>query len=877
MVEKIPYQLFYLNEVATYQFTKEIEKVSGFSVDDFTKPGFYLERIHRDDKDNYQQIILTLPLNILRKCQYRFKNIAQEFIWVQDVVEKIEKKNSNDYAISGYLIWGIKITEPNPLFISESEKILFNTTTNGILVLDAETYNIIEINRVALEMFECKNKSKFYSSVMGLINDNCVCDIKLLMENLSDAKRNKAKKLLINLKKISGESFPVEVQFNSVKFENRDYILAVMTDVSDILHAEKLAAYRFDLEKLVYDISSKFINVASFEVDEQINMSFKEVCEFLNAETIFIYLYRDIKREMELTHIWLKNSDDSIDDKYINIPYKDNDSLYNSLHENRVVKITSEVQNQKFKSETLNIISEFAHPVQLHIALIYQGNIIGFLGVGSQEELRVWNDDDIQLLQMLSEIYVLALQRKEAIKVLLEGERTYREIYDSTTDAIMVIDNKNHSILDVNRAFTEIFGYSPDDYSEISVMDINSNISGFTQNDFSKLIDEASELASDHEWYAKNKNGDLFWTELSIKKAEIHGADCVMCVIRDISERKKSEALLRHSEDRFRSIVQQLSDIVFILDSFSMIKYVTPTIKNIMGVASEELLNTSFRKLLAHGSIPVFDDFFARLIAGEMKAKVEDVQMVNSNDENVFVELFGNNMLQQPSIKGVVITCSDITDRRNTEMKILEAVIRTEEHERERFAKNLHDDLGPLLSSLKMYITMLSDLEAGEKRDFVYKQVETIMKEAIITTKNVSNDLSPHVLTNYGLASAIETFIKTVTNQVNIHFENDITEVRFPSNIESSVYRITKELINNSLKHSEAKDINIKIREKGAELILKYKDNGTSFSMETLQEYMKKGMGLSNIISRSKTLNSTYNFFVPKSGGFGFEMRVPLI
>ena len=873
---QLPYILTITNRTGSFQFPENIEKETGYKAENFSKPGFFLERIHRNDKTRFVQFVESSENLSIESFKFRFKKNDENYIWILIRISDVKTIDENSKEITGTIDWNVERSYPKQLFEDIKTRNLFNISKDAIFILNANTYDLVDFNDNVQTLFACEDRDSIFESVLGFLDDD-INDLSILNEMFKSAVENNESTGTFKLKKHTGDLFYAQVTFKSFNVDNIDYIMVLVTDISEKVEAEQLAEYRFNLQKLVYEISSKFINVASYEVDKEIVNSFKDVCGFMHADSIYIYQYRDLRREMELSQYWEKEAAEELADDLKIIPIQNNDIHYNTIHEKGVFKLNTKSAHKVIHSTTIQRINKNSDSVLLHIALTFQGNVIGFIGVSKKANAYVWSEDDIQLLQMLGEIYVLALQRKEAIKVLLEGERTYREIYNATTDAIMVVDSNNYSILDVNQAFTDIFGFAYSEYPEITLNAINSNDPGFTYDDFTKIIDNADDYVSIYEWYSKNKEGVLFWTEVSVKKAEIHGADCVLCIYRDISERKKSETIIRDSEDRFRNIVQQLSDIVFILNETGTINYVTPSIENVLGYSSNEIIGKSFRDFLSSNSIPVFDTFYQDLITKSEKSKLEEVQMQSITDNPIIVELYGNNMLDQHAINGVVITCRDITDRSQTEKKILDAVIRTEEHERERFAKNLHDDLGPLLSSLKMYVTMLSKLEEGEKRDFVYKQVEEILKEAIVTTKNVSNDLSPHVLTNYGLASAIDTFIKKVSNHIRINFENDISEVRFNTSIESSLYRISKELINNSLKHSDSSEINIKLKEKGAQLYLKYSDNGENFSEEKFQEYLKKGMGLSNIISRSKTLNSTYKFYTPKSGGFGFEMRVPLI
>ncbi len=592
--------------------------------------------------------------------------------------------------------------------------------------------------------------------------------------------------------------------------------------------------------------------------------------------------------------------------------------------------------------------------------------------------------------------------RKKTENAIIESEQTHREIYNATSEAIIVHNYRNGKILDVNNAMLNMFGYTYEEALNITFEDFSSGIGEYTYDQAIKLITQTVKKGPKVvEWQAKRRDGTLFWIEISLKIAEINGQKRVLSVIRDISERKKAAEILRESEEkyrlliegqtdlivkmdieghflfvspsyceifgkteeellgstffslvhkddrdltlktirniskppyacyieqrastkhglrwlawsdkailneknevieiigigrdityqkdveealrlseaRFRSIVQQLSDIVFILDGDFQIVYDTPSIKGILGYNEGSLVGKSIFDIL----LP--DDKKSILIKiNQIKKKKDstitiEARVQKSNGEYIPSELVFINLLHLTAINGIVLTLRDISERKLLDKKVLDAVIKTEEQERERFAKNLHDDLGPLLSSIKMYLGLMKTTDQPEKQEYVITQLNEIVKEAITTTKEVSNDLSPHILINYGLASAIETFIQKIPLTIKVNFQCSLPSERYSNTIENSFYRIIKELINNTVKHSEANRIDITLEEKGQNLDLSYTDNGKGFDLENYEKGKKTGMGISNIISRAKSLNGVHELYTSINSGFSFHITIPI-
>ena len=200
------------------------------------------------------------------------------------------------------------------------------------------------------------------------------------------------------------------------------------------------------------------------------------------------------------------------------------------------------------------------------------------------------------------------------------------------------------------------------------------------------------------------------------------------------------------------------------------------------------------------------------------------------------------------------------TDRSRTEKRVLNAIINTEENERKRFAKDLHDGLGPLLSTVKMSLSSLAP-RINEPSDIVIlNNTNHLVNEAINTIKDISNNLSPHVLTNFGLSSAIGAFTTKInqTRAVEIDFKSNMENERLENDKEVVLYRAVCELINNAIQHSGASKIEIELNKLDKFITLQFYDNGRGFDTSKLSKEDTKGMGLSNIETRVRTVEGVF-------------------
>jgi signal transduction histidine kinase len=164
--------------------------------------------------------------------------------------------------------------------------------------------------------------------------------------------------------------------------------------------------------------------------------------------------------------------------------------------------------------------------------------------------------------------------------------------------------------------------------------------------------------------------------------------------------------------------------------------------------------------------------------------------------------------------------------------------------------------------------------EHAERKNKLASQMGLIIRDVIESLKEISNDMSPHVLVNFGLHAAIKNIINLFSKNIRIHQELNIDNLRFPITVESVVYRIIKELINNTVKHAGASNIYVSLNYTGSRLFCGYRDDGIGFDLQKRSAKQPIGMGINNIISRIQSLGGDHTILT--SPGNGFELKLEL-
>ncbi len=214
--------------------------------------------------------------------------------------------------------------------------------------------------------------------------------------------------------------------------------------------------------------------------------------------------------------------------------------------------------------------------------------------------------------------------------------------------------------------------------------------------------------------------------------------------------------------------------------------------------------------------------------------------------------------------------------RKLTNKRILTAVLRTEEKFRSRYSRELHDGMGPLLSSAKMSMSVLAKRAEDEENRELIASTSAVIDEAIRSLREISNNLSPQVLNDFGLVRGITNFINKnpQLRTIEMRFDTNLRKERFGHDIEVILYRVICELINNSLKHSGCTKIELDLQLVYDRIYLTYSDNGRGFDTQAVADY---GMGMSNLTSRIHSLGGTIEITSQPNKGMAASIVVSTI
>jgi signal transduction histidine kinase len=210
---------------------------------------------------------------------------------------------------------------------------------------------------------------------------------------------------------------------------------------------------------------------------------------------------------------------------------------------------------------------------------------------------------------------------------------------------------------------------------------------------------------------------------------------------------------------------------------------------------------------------------------------------------------------------------------RHNEQK-LKAVLEGQEAERRRIARELHDGVGQKLAGLKLNWSGIASDDQIDKESEVFSSLSNLIDDTASEVRNISHQMLPKELEQFGLIAAIEGLIQTSFSKtgVKVSFEHFGIKARFSYPIELSIFRILQELITNILKHANATEVKIELLKRKNSIMLIVEDNGKGFDFIGKKDH---GIGLMNIESRVESVNGAMNCESEINKGTVVSVNIP--
>ena len=495
--------------------------------------------------------------------------------------------------------------------------------------------------------------------------------------------------------------------------------------------------------------------------------------------------------------------------------------------------------------------------------------------------LRPYRTDKSKIERSRTEGAVMALidihDRKLSEKTVL---RLATLVLDSN-DAVIICDLKDR-IIAWNKGAQKMYGYTEAEALTMSIKRLMPENKIIRARELVRVAAAQGKKAAPIEIQRRTKGGrtmDVLLTVTVLRDDK--GAPVeVATTERDITEQKRAERERELSEKtvlRLATLVLDSNDAVIICDLKDRIIAWNKGAQKMYGYTEAEALAMSIRRLMPDNNL-----IRARELVRVSAAPIEIQRRTKGGrtlDVLLTVTVLRNDKGQAVE---VATTERDITEqkRADRELRRLHArVISSQETERKRLARELHDGVGQILSGAKFRLESLpGEISLDESATAKILKVGEVLNQAIAEIRRVSQNLMPSELGDLGLEPALRTLCREFKERAGVQLTLRTKHV--PADVAPepalAFFRIAQEALNNIGKHSKATTVMVDLSRKGSEIVLSVNDNGIGFTPGANRPLSGRGIGLGNMRARAESVGGSIELYSKPGVGTRLSVRAPL-
>jgi len=423
-------------------------------------------------------------------------------------------------------------------------------------------------------------------------------------------------------------------------------------------------------------------------------------------------------------------------------------------------------------------------------------------------------------------------ERKQAEESL----KLFRNLIDQSSDAIEVVDQATLRFLDCNQSAYRSLGYTREEFLSLTVLEIDPLANRWI---LAQLDEEMKETGfATVESIHRRKDGTTFPVEVTIKLVKLERV-YRLAVVRDISSRKRAQEALLESEERYRELFENAKDAIYVHDLSGRYTSVNRAAEKLSGYTREEIMGKHFSNFVAPRNLKEVRINLCRKLDEEHET-IYEVSMVTKDRRMVPLEVSSRLIYENGVAIGVQGVARDITDRKRAQEALKtysRRLIEAQEAERQHIARELHDEIGQVLTAVKINLQSLRGLSPAPAWIPPLDESIGTVDEALGQVRKLSIELRPALLDDLGLSAALRWYVDRYTQRTGIRaevingFEDDS---RLPRELETACFRIAQEALTNVVRHAQAGHVSVELERSRERVLLTIIDDGVGFDVAEL-------------------------------------------
>lgn len=464
-------------------------------------------------------------------------------------------------------------------------------------------------------------------------------------------------------------------------------------------------------------------------------------------------------------------------------------------------------------------------------------------------------------------------------------ENMFQDVVEFAPDAFIIAD-PDGTIVKINAQTEKLFGFDRQEVvgHPVEMMIPHDLREGHEERRIG-YAKQSSNRVMGVELRCMRKDGTEFPADIHISPLQTNRGQLMMAVVRDVSERRKREALAQEAARYARSLIEVSPDPLVMIDINGVINDVNVAAERITGMSREQLLGCNGARIFTEPE-RVSRGFQKVVVRGSLV----DLPLTLRHASGKLVEVMCNANAyrnQQGEIVGVFVSARDMTESRRIQQEIMasrkrvrELAAKSEsvrEEEKKHIAREVHDELGQVLTVLRMDLSFLG-MQSNPPVSLLKQKVQdmkALVDRAIQGVRNVARNLRPAAL-DMGLVAAIEWQCGEFTRntQIPCTVQIDTTGIDLDETWSMVLFRIVQESLTNVTRYACATQVEVSMERSGKFLRLKVSDNGQGFDPAEVAQ--KKSYGLLGMRERAIALEGRVKIISAPGEGTVVDVSIPL-
>jgi PAS domain S-box-containing protein len=467
-------------------------------------------------------------------------------------------------------------------------------------------------------------------------------------------------------------------------------------------------------------------------------------------------------------------------------------------------------------------------------------------------------------------------ERQRAELALRESEAKFRLVAETAPCAIWILQGER--LVYVNRYAESLSGYSRDELFSMNpweLVDPKFRAMG-EERSRARLRGESPEPR--YQFKIRTKRGEVRWLDFSGARTNFEGKPAILATAFDITAIKRAEQQLLERTMYLDALIANSPLGIVTKDEQNRVMFCNPAFERMFHYSQNELQAKEIDDIIASHDLEEANRMtFAVRGGGVVHATT---QRRRKDGTLIDVELHGIRVFSGETFVGAFSIYQDITERRRSEEKLQalrNRLTRTQEDERSRIARDLHDDIGQRLALLTIDLEQMK-LASQQDGSALAKELEALVRTAGEITSdvhNVSRRLHPSQVELLGLAPALNNFCREFANRnsMRIQFTSACLTCKLPEDASLCLFRVAQEAIRNVHKHSGCREALVELDEISSSLRLRISDRGNGFDPSLAEA--TQGLGLLSMEERLRSMGGELFVHSRPGGGTRIEATIP--